>query len=73
MTESEIIFGHEWFCIGGLTIKGVIGIRDYPTMTTYDKAAKQYIAEAKRVQMYLQLTDEQLRDDGEHRTNKTAW
>ena len=73
VNASDMIFRHEFFCVGGVTIHGVIGIRDYPKVTTLDKAQRLYIAETKRIQTYKQLTDEQLKADGEHRTNETYW
>ena len=66
-----MIFGHSFFCVGGVTIDGVIGIRDYPDPITYEEARKLYIEETRFIKSQLQLTDEQLANDRSHRLNGT--
>ena len=60
MNVNDIIFGHEFFCVGGVTIHGVIGIRDFDEMITLDAARLLYIKEVKWLKNYLQLTLGQL-------------
>ena len=68
MNTNEMIFKVEYPYVGGVTIHGVIGIRDY-NMTTYEVARGLYIREAKYTQMMLGLTDEQMLTETAHRTN----
>ena len=71
MKPNDMIFGHEFFCVGGVTIHGVIGTRDYNKMTTYETARKLYIHETDMLQAYLGFTDDQLKNETKHRTNET--
>lgn len=68
MNPKDMIFKHEFYCVGGVTIHGVIGIRDYCN-TTYEDARKRYISEARLTQMLQQLTDEQMLTETKHRKN----
>jgi len=71
MKANDMIFNAEFFCVGGVTIHGVIGIRDYNKVTTLDIARKLYVHEADLLQAKLGLTDEQMLNETAHRTNET--
>ena len=60
LRPEQIVTGHEFFCIGGVTIHGIIGTRDYNDFLHYEQARGMYINEARWLQMELQLTDEQM-------------
>lgn len=70
MNTHDMIFKHELFCVGGVTIHGVIGIRDYNELTTYEHARQLYIDEVNTFQMQLGLTDERLLSS-KYRINET--
>jgi len=46
MTPNEMIHGHEFYCIGGVTIHGVIGTKDY-AHATYEQARAKYLQSVK--------------------------
>ena len=70
MTNENFIFGFSFFSVGGVTIRGVIGIRDYPK-STYEQARRLYMTEARLVQANLRLSDKQMIKNTRHRTNET--
>jgi len=70
MRTDDFIFGFSYFCVGGVTIRGAIGIRDYPK-STYEQARRLYLTEARLVQANLGLSDKQMLKNMRHRTNET--
>ena len=69
MLNPNFIFSHEFPYIGGTTIHGAIGVRDYNLH--YEEARRCYLKEAQYLQTRLELTDEQMINRTEHRLGAT--
>lgn len=69
MLNPKFIFTHETPYIGGITIHGAIGTRDYNM--NYEDARKCYLQEAKHLQAKLGFSDEQMLNETVHRLGAT--
>jgi len=69
MKTDEMIFSHEPYCVGGITINGVIGVRDY--QLPFDIARDLYIREVKHIQINHGISNHELKNGTAHRLGAT--
>jgi len=68
---GRYIYSHEFYCIGGVSIDGVIGARNYPELITYEDARKLYIYETNYLKAKYRLSDEELFNGTAHKLGAT--